>query len=315
MGIDSMMAIAILTAACTFQSLQPPEARYRVAVIDSFYPGGQHFTDEDDRRIKLRLHGVVDADRDWIREPYYHGDVVSMFVAHPSVAVIPYPVRDNKSAKADILAALRRIQQQRNAGEPIDAVLLPWESSTLISAFEKPLQLSYVTTYKAQIRQWGESQDSWRETSDIIDALEALAAGGALVYTIAGNGGRGMVNAYSFAEGVVTVGAVEPDLDRYVADNPFVDTHEKAAYLVRLIRGGTGQPIGYDVNGDQCPDIPLTCVSTYAAGRETYPASAFRAIRGSSFAAPTALKRHLTAQYGAPACAAYADATARAGRD
>ncbi len=311
MGIHSMMAIAILTASCTFQSLQPPEARYRVALVDSFYPGPQHFTDEEDCRIKLRLHGVVDADRDWIREPYYHGDVVSMFVAHPSVAVIPYPVRDNKSAKRDILAALRRFQQQRDAGEPIDAVLLPWESSTLISAFEKPLPLEHVAAYKAQIRRWGESQASWRETSDIIDALETLVAGSALVYTIAGNGGRGMVNAYSFAEGVVTVGAVEPDLDRYVADNPFVDTHEKAAYLARLIYGAAGRPIGYDVNGDQCPGIPLACISTYTSSRETYPASAWRAIRGSSFAAPTALKRYLTAEAKAPTCIANAGATPR----
>ena len=109
-------------------------------------------------------------------------------------------------------------------------------------------------------------------------------------------GGPGMVNTYSFATGVITVGAVESELRRLVTDNVFVDLHDQAAYLIRLISQAPGQPIGYDVNDDQCPDIPITCISGYSPTRREYPSQSFRSIRGSSFAAPAALRRRFGAE-------------------
>ncbi len=300
MGIVSFLTVAtaaLLHTPCTFQSLQPTEARYRVAVVDHFYPGDAVFKTQEERTTQRWLYGIVDLDRDWIREPYYHGDMVSLIAAHPLVSLIPYPVRNYNPPKHELLATLQRIKRQVFLGERIDAVLMSWESSTLISAFEKPLRLERAEAYKAQIRKWGESEETWLLTYEIIRTLEALVDSGVNVYTIAGNGGPGMVNTYSFANGVITVGAVEPELRRFVADNVFVDIHDHAAYLIRLISHAPGKPIGYAVNNDQCPDIPITCISGYSPTRSEYPSQSFWSIRGSSFAAPTALRRQFSAEH------------------
>ena len=87
-----------------------------------------------------------------------------------------------------------------------------------------------------------------------------------------------------------------------MANNVFVDRHGRVAYLIRLVSDTSGRPIGYDVNNDQCADIPIACLSAYSPLRSEYPATSFWAIRGSSFAAPTALRRQLTAQYPVAAC-------------
>ena len=303
MGIGVWLAAALLGASCTFASLQPEDARYRVALIDEFYPGDQVFATAQERKTARWLHGQIDLDRDWVREPYYHGDLVGMILAHPAVAIVPYAIRDSAKSKQEILRNLEHIKHQLGLGERLDAVLLPWESSTLISAFERPLQLDHAEAYKARLKDWGKTEASWRLSYDIIRALEALVEAGTQVYTIAGNGGPGMVNTYSFADGVVTVGAVEADLEKLVADNVFVDRHDRAAYLIRLMSDTSGRPIGYDVNNDQCADIPIACLSAYSPLRREYPATSFWAIRGSSFAAPTALRRQLTAQHPAAACA------------
>ena len=79
--------------------------------------------------------------------------------------------------------------------------------------------------------------------------------------------------------------------------------HDRAAYLIRLMSDTSGRPIGYDVRNDQCADIPVACLSAYAPLRREYPATSLWAIRGSSFAAPTALRRQLTAQHPVAVCA------------
>lgn len=302
MGVLAFLSVALLDVPCTFASLQPAGARYRVAVVDHFYPGDAAFPTATDLATQRWLYGVVDLDRDWIREPYYHGDMVSLLAAHPTLSLLPYPVRNFQPPKRELLATLQRIKRQVFHGARLDAVLVPWESSTLVSAFDKPLRLENAADYKARIKNWGMTEPTWGLSYEIIRTLESLVDAGLRVYTSAGNGGPGMVNTYSFADGVVTVGAVEAELRNYVADNAFVDVHTQAAYLIRLITRTPGGPVGYDVDGDRCPDIPITCISGYSPTRRDYPSQSFWAIRGSSYAAPTALRRELSRGRPRPTC-------------
>lgn len=280
------------------------ENRYRVAVIDQFYPGDSHFIHMNswEKQTELHLNGVVDVDRDRVREPYYHGDVVSLFLAHPRLLALPYSVEKGQPAKAEILRNLRLIKEQIHQGQAIDGVVLAWESSTLISALEKPLRLENAQLYKSTIRRWGKTSDTWRLSHEIILALEDLTTMGVRVYTIAGNSGSGMVNTYSFANGVITVGATEPDLDRFVSNNVFVDTHAPAAYMSQSVLDATGKLLGYDINNDQCLDIPLERISSYSPEKTQYPSTSWRSIRGSSFAAPSALNAWMHQQFPMPSC-------------
>ncbi|WP_245662953.1 hypothetical protein [Endozoicomonas arenosclerae] len=267
---------------------------YRVAIIDRFFPPAEGFENDEERVQHGWLYGMMDLDDDERREPFYHGDVVRLIASHPQITFIQYPILDGRNPMSEILTNIQNILARFDK-QPVDAVLLSWESSTLINAFNKPLKLEKVNEYKENVRQMGQQDPVWKTTYEIILALESLTEKGIRVYTIAGNGGTGMINTFSFAEDVVTVGAVESELKYFVANNPFVDTYAQAAYEVTRVDNSEGEPIGYDLNGDQCVDIPLERLTGYSSSVTEYPKKFWRLLTGSSFAAPAALKAALFA--------------------
>jgi hypothetical protein len=170
--------------------LNPPDRPLRVAVIDVFYPGDGAFDSEADRQFQLLLHDAVDIDGDRRRDPYYHGDIVSIFLGSTGVDVVPHRIVDMRDPKHQILGHLRRILWRVRSGETMDAVLLAWESSALESSFGEIPTTDRERRYRDEVRSWSDGSDSWRQTSAIIEALGDLTRAGVEVYTIAGNAGR-----------------------------------------------------------------------------------------------------------------------------
>lgn len=285
-----------IAAAAEATARDRPETVWRVAVIDSFYPGDDAFASEADRRRHLFVNDAFDIDGDRRRDPYYHGDIVRIFLKGRGIEAVPYVVGDPSRAKEQILHQLNRIREQRAVGGRIDGLVLAWESSTLLSAFEGPLVPEERKALQERIRQWSEDSDSWRTTYRIILALEELARDGVAVYTIAGNAGVRAVNTYSFAEGVRVVGDAAPDPEvSWIASNGLVDVLEQAAFKVRLIHGDSQRALGYDIDEDGEADIPVYRVSSYRPNGARPPRESWIVLRGSSFAAPLAMRRHLLA--------------------
>ena len=244
----------------------PLGGRARVALIDMFYPGDATFSSEADRADAPSGCDAIDVDGDGIPDPYCHGDLIALLIAHPGIDVVPYPVTNIRYAKRDIRRHLRQIAREAHTTRRVDAVLLPWESSTLVSSFGRPLQVWQAETYKAIVREWGLRDPAWRHNHDIIRTMEELVTMGVRVYTVAGNSGTGMVNTYSFAAGIVTVGGAEADAEgRWLSRNAFVTTVAQSVYRVRLIRDEAGLPVGYDVDEDGIVDVPIECVGAIKA--------------------------------------------------
>lgn len=294
-GFRLCFLTALLCLAPAIQAASAPIATapvYRVALVDHFYPPLEALDNSEARRRHRRLHGPLDLDADDLPEPFYHGDLVEMIAAHPQLIFLRYPLAHNGAPMAEILQRLQQVET-RFAQHPVDALLLSWESSTLISAFEKPLRRENVKHYQALIRDWGRQYPVWQQSWQIIRQLERLAALGIQVFTIAGNGGRGMVNTFSFARGVTTVGASEPELAHFVANNTFVDTQARAAYPLLSLRDANGEMLGYDLDNDQCADIQATQLSAGYQPASHYNREHWQILKGSSFAAPAALKAQL----------------------
>lgn len=271
----------------------------RIAVIDRFYPA---FLSEQRREDQSIMYGMLDIDADDQRDALFHGDLVQMVAADPRVIFLRYPIRAGKPALQQIQQQLQQILLELPR-RPVDGLILSWESSTLISALDRQLRPRFAERYQAVVRHWGKSSDVWRQTAEIIEQLEQLSARGVQVYTIAGNGGRAMVNTFSFARGVITVGAVEPELAHYVADNGFVDTYARAAYELVRIDDRNGRPLGYDIDGDWCADIPMQRLSSYGQSNVAeYPNRYWKLLKGSSFAAPAALKKAMLPPRGEALC-------------
>lgn len=263
---------------------------WRVAIVDRFYSA----YDNSDLSFLHRhmLNGVLDLDDDETPEPLYHGDIVQIIASHPRFIFLQYPLG---YTRRPLLSIYRQLKQIRANSEQlrVDALILSWESSTLISTFGQTLNPEHLTAYKQQIEQWGESESVWKETADIIAELERLSQQGIRVYTIAGNGGKNMVNTFSFAQGVITVGATEKELAHFVSDNALVDIYANAAYQPVRIDDKNGLPLGYDLNNDHCIDIPVRKLTGYTEGQVFLSKKSWQVLKGSSFAAPAALKRAL----------------------
>ncbi len=270
----------------------PDRTYWRVALIDRFYPGSSlSLEDLNQQRV---LYGLLDLDSDDLPEPYYHGDLVQIIAQHPKLIFLRYPITARHGPLEEILLRLQQIRL-RFTNYSIDALLLSWESSSLISAFEKPLKPENAKHYKALVRDWGKSSKVWYISWQIIQQLEWLTKQGVQVFTIAGNGGRGMVNTFSFAQGVITVGAIEPELQHFVANNAFVDEYASAAYEPKRLDNLAGEAIGYDLDRDNCVDIPLRQLSNFQPEHTDYSRNPWPILKGSSFAAPAALKAHFIA--------------------
>jgi hypothetical protein len=69
-----------------------------------------------------------------------------------------------------------------------------------------------------------------------------------------------------------------------------VDTVARAAFPVRLVCDAERPSFGYDLDGDGRADVPLERVSSYQRRKNAPPRESWRVLRGSSFAAPTALR-------------------------
>lgn len=270
-------------------SLEPRES-YQVALVDRFYPGDGQFQSERDRQLHVALYGMMDIDQDGNKEPIYHGDVVKSILNHPDIDVIHYALRGDKPAIFELLEQLERVRRDIFWEEPISAVLLPWESSTLISSFETHISQRKTDNYLDTLRKWAGTDDVWKATLEIIQVLEDIVDYGGVVYTIAGNGGARMVNTYSFAKGVVTVGAAENDLGHFIAQNRFVDAYASAAYIPERVENDKGEVIGYDIDGDACNDVSLADLQLRSVD---LPKRHWKPLIGSSFAAPAALKRYI----------------------
>lgn len=291
--MTSFIRLCLLSLGLLFIDQLRAADTYRVAIIDRFYPPVSGFESAEERDQHTWLYGVFDLDDDELKEPYYHGDVVQMIAADPRFIFLQYPLAGRQHPMQEILLNLQELQA-RHELQPVDALVLSWESSTLISEFDVPLSLHRVRQYKNIIRSWGQEHEVWEHTHGIILALEKLAASGVEVFTISGNGGRGMVNTFSFAEGVKTVGAIEPGLQHFIADNPFVDMRTRAAYQLSRLDTPGGKVEGYDIDGDGCLDVPLERFSGYvrsaAEGTAVYPQHHWKTLKGSSYAAPAAMK-------------------------
>jgi hypothetical protein len=275
-----------------------PDVTYprRIAVIDHFYPGDDAFASSEDRDFALIVYDAVDVDGDGIRDACYHGDLIRVFASGEGIEIVPYPVHGYREPKREILLQLRRLARQVRDGIRIDAAILAWESSTLISALGGSIDPARIADYKKTIESWGADSVSWHLTYRIILAIEDLASAGVDVYTIAGNSGRGAVNTYSFARGVVTVGAEEPGArGGWISHNALVTRVAKSVYRVRLIRPGGYTGSGYDLDEDGVADVPYERLSRYADWPSRPPRESHVVLRGSSFAAPTAARRVLAA--------------------
>ncbi|MGD2063764.1 MAG: hypothetical protein PVF51_09325 [Nitrospirota bacterium] len=267
--------------------------RYRVAVIDMFYPGDYSFASRSERDRQFLVRDAVDVDGDGVRDPYYHGDIVSLYADHPAIEIVPYNVGNLTTAKEQIARHLAKIQNQVARGTAIDAILLAWESSTLISSLDSPVRLDHAAAYKARLREWRDASEDWRSTYEIVNRLERLTAMGVAVFTIAGNTGPRMINVYTLADGVTAVGAAEGSGEAdWSGRNAFVDMVAPAIYHVRLVRGGQSQMSGYDLNEDGVADVPLERVSSFNGRRHGLVPRADTVLWGSSYAAATAVKRH-----------------------
>ena len=126
MDYSFIAVIGVAIASCFVTYDKPEQPEYHVAIIDRFYPGDDYYRDEEERLLHTNLHGLLDLDRDRLREPFYHGEIVSILASHPQIEIHRYAMQPDKHPQKEILRQLKNVRKHVFWGEPINAVVLSW---------------------------------------------------------------------------------------------------------------------------------------------------------------------------------------------
>ena len=202
----------------------------------------------------------------------------------------------------DTVTHMKELAKSLVDGEKIDAVNLSMAETVKINNLAKvtglPLTKENLSQYKNEIRKWFENSNlpEIKDCNEELESIEKITAGGIPFYVAAGNEGDKFVNLYSFAKGVTTVGALKEDRKTktdYTVDNSLVDQWEQGDYPIKKIKDKKGHLIGYDINGDNEPEILAKDNSRNKSHLSALIYPLIKKERGTSFAAPTALGKDL----------------------
>ena len=263
-----------------------------VSVIDMFYESSFPPGSDTHTQSELISADAIDIDNDGVRDLVLHGDIVSTLLQAPFISIRKFPIKTHRYAREEIRAQLLQIHSLLSQGEKIDAVLLCYEASTFSRYFDSELKKEDAQSYAIKLRSWAKDDNRWEVTADIINLLETLSHQGVSVVTIAGNSGKSMVNTYSFAKDITIVAGEEAD-ERgvWISNNPFINKKTRSTYQAVLIEQSQSKK-GYSLGPSQQIDIPIEQTSFAAYGGVSKGAL----LRGSSYAAPVALRTMLEEQ-------------------
>lgn len=213
---------------------------------------------------------------------------------------------------ASLLNQIKRVDKLAAKGQPIDAVnisLAPAEMGESISVDHLatitglPLTQDNLKENQAKIRgalkelyenrdrTWlTDAQKHYSKMWPLVEGLDKLTARKIPVYVAAGNV-TNEVNILGLAKDVKFVGSEDERgiKSQFSADNSLVNRRALGEYEASPIDDGK-KVIGFDITGDDVLDIPATLVSN--RGEVRFPFH-MRAVRGTSYASPTALARDL----------------------
>ncbi len=264
----------------------PP--KFRVAVIDNFYPERTTFSSTESRNLFTLGYGR-DIDGDDKADPILHGDLVAIFWEDPRIEIVKIaaPYQDLVTG---LLGSLNQIERRIARGEHFDAISISMEFGmprfVFVDEDKGPILMEERVLYREIIREWSLMEDHpkrlmFRAANEILNQLERIAALGPRIFIPIGNSGPRYVNVLSFAPGVETVGSSGSfGLDTWATNTGLVTL--KGPVRFEVIRVWEG----YDITGDGVADIPLE--DTSSLGRGFGPD-----LVGTSFTVPVAAKAEL----------------------
>jgi hypothetical protein len=279
------IACLLLALLCLGCSSPEPKKTYRVAVIDSFLTPASDFTRSGTQDLFVEAYGY-DVDYDDIEDPYFHGDLVCLFLQDPEIEIVKIDT-DRERTLFGFLKGLAEVERRVViGGERFDAVSLSLEykcprfllTDTFFGEILSENREEYIARIQDLAGSEGEVAVYGRIMIEVIRTLERVTALGIPVYVPVGNSKPNFMNVLSLAKGTFTVGCPEDNIE--VQDTGFVVF--RAPFTFDNLRVMDG----YDVDGDGIMDVPSESLS----GGGEAPG---RTLQGTSFSVPYIVKRRL----------------------
>ncbi|OGH99377.1 MAG: hypothetical protein A2104_07920 [Candidatus Melainabacteria bacterium GWF2_32_7] len=238
---------------------------------------------------------IIDIDGDSIPD-LSHEETISRIVKAtcPDIQIKPFKIEGHKNNPDyfdldQALEKLSEISEIVENGEKIDAVNVSLGKEILINTFREctglPVNGENIINYKDQIREWlknpsiplavktiidfkepgksGRMIQEFKTINKIIDAIEQITDKGVPVYIGAGNEGPEYFNILALAKGSIPVGALDAKSNKksFSADNSLINRFEQGIYNISAVTDKDNTIIGYDLTGDNKPEVLANEVS------------------------------------------------------
>ena len=230
---------------------------------------------------------VVDIDGD--NEPdLSHGDTVSRIIKgfYPKVHIKPVKIKSNEDGSYDMnepISRLKELSELIDKNEPVKAVNLTLGQEVSINALREltklPLNQENLKDHKEQICEWikkptiplaiktimdignpGKSDrlvQEFKIYNEVIESIEKITKKGIPVYISAGNQGPEFFNILILAKGAIPVGMQDTQgrTNPFSANNSLINRYEQGVYNISIVNNKDGSIAGYDITGDNKPEV------------------------------------------------------------
>lgn len=232
-----------------------------------------------------------------------HGKIMKRFIEEglPEAQIDSFDIKSSYGAEMlmGTNSQLSSILQNINDGQKYDALNISLSGfinfSYLSKLMGKQITPENILQYKGEIKKWLDSQkdltkitmhnnENLTQENEIIQKLDEISAKGVKIYIAAGNSAD-TFNAFSLAENVKTVGALDLKGDKMneFSNNSLINSWALGISQINKVQDSKGK-LGFDITGDGSIDI-------YADETSSFFKFTGDPIRGTSGATPIALVR------------------------
>lgn len=212
---------------------------------------------------------TVDIDGDKIKD-LSHGELIQSIVEAQNAKTITFKIDEIDDKMSDLKSITTQFKelarQIREKEIQVDAVNLSYYCNTDLPTLNQ-FSSSQITTKNIHKRKHKKeiiealpysANTYFKDTYNIIKAIEEVTAQGIPVYVCAGNHGSGHFNLLTLAKGSISVGNMDKTGDKrgFTADNSLVKRWAQGVFNISPVKDKNNTLLGYDITGTGKAEVP-----------------------------------------------------------
>ncbi|MGD9580584.1 MAG: hypothetical protein AB7V50_04370 [Vampirovibrionia bacterium] len=217
---------------------------------------------------------IVDVDGDNV-DDLSHGDFIKSLIKAHNANVVDVHIDNENGKRGDLVFIAEKFrelaEQIRTKKLKVDAVNFSYFCNAKISSMSALIdsRVTKKNLSKGKIQKQilealpHSAYKYYKETSDLIKAIEEVTAQGVPVYVCGGHHGSSCFNMLTLGKGIIGVGSVDVNGVKraFTGDNSLIKRWAQGVFNVAPVKDKNNNVLGYDVTGTGKVEIPVNKTS------------------------------------------------------